>query len=140
MIYSNHCESRLVPARQRYTLLCFFNHFTIVTSVGGSHRYSIVHFLWVRVRVSSIHDDKHNNVGHPRSFTRNLREHSLHFPQPSLASPVTYGCQGSPTVTSGQVADIHQRIPTEAAYAHGFLFSMVTNHERFQTSNRSRYR
>ena len=51
-------------ARQRYdTLLCVFQplHYSDVTRGQSS-----VYFLWVRVRVSSIHCEKHNNVGHPR--------------------------------------------------------------------------
>ena len=35
---------------------------TSLTLQGGSHRYITLQFLWVRVRVSSIHGEKHSNV------------------------------------------------------------------------------
>ena len=61
-------------------LLCFFNRFTPVTSLtssGGRHRS--VDSLWVRDRISdrisSIHGEKHNTVGHPPCCNNHVHHH-----------------------------------------------------------------
>ena len=55
-------EERTCQFLQGYTLLCVFNHFTPVRSLG-------VYFVWVRVRarvrVSSIHGEKRISIGNP---------------------------------------------------------------------------
>ena len=61
---------------QRYTLLCFFNHFTPVIAREQSSLIATIHSAWVRVRVrvrvGSINCEKKNNsVGHPQ-FPRQI--------------------------------------------------------------------
>ena len=49
---------------ETHIIVFFFNHATPVTSPGDTHHQPWVR-VRVRVRVSSIHGEKHNNVGHP---------------------------------------------------------------------------
>ena len=69
----------LQSSETHYTV--FFNQFTPVRSLGALRdRY----FVWVRVRVSSIHGEKHNNAGHPLWGKNWFRE------KLERANPMTY--------------------------------------------------